>query len=82
MGGSLNKRLLFTGNYYNYEMCCFKREVSASKRLIDSKASCPLNFLLELLSVGIQDKSTMNSIKSKNHPKSKALEESEKSDIN
>ena len=31
------KRLLFAGNYYDYEMCCFKREMSAPKRLIDSK---------------------------------------------
>ena len=49
-GDSLNKRLLFTSNYYDYEMCCFKREMSAPKRLIDSKAWFPLNFLLEILS--------------------------------
>ena len=29
MGGSLNKRLSFT--YYDYEMCCFKREMIALK---------------------------------------------------
>ena len=63
MGGSLNKRLLFTSNYYDYEMFCFKREMSAPKRFIDSKAWCLLSFLLELL--GIQDKNTKNSIKSK-----------------
>ena len=38
MGGSLNKRLLFTSNYYDYEMFCFRREVSTPMRLIDSKA--------------------------------------------
>ena len=30
-GGSLHKRLLFTTNYCDHEMCCFKREISAPK---------------------------------------------------
>ena len=42
------KRLLFTSNYYDYEMCCFKREMSAPKRVIDSKVWCLLSFLLEI----------------------------------
>ena len=46
MGGSLNKRLLFTSNYHDYEICCFEREMNISERLIDTKAWCPLNFLL------------------------------------
>ena len=46
VGGSLYKRLLFTGNYYHYDMCCLKRNVSAPKRLIDSKVCCPLSFHL------------------------------------
>ena len=37
-------------NCYDYEMCCFKRKMSAPKRLIDSKAQWPLSFLLEILS--------------------------------
>ena len=45
---TLNKGLLFT--IYYYESFCFKREISALKRLIDSKAWCQLSFLLELLS--------------------------------
>ena len=32
VGGFLNKRLLFIGNYYYYEMCCLKRKVSAPDR--------------------------------------------------
>ena len=44
------ERLLLASNYYGYKMCCFKREMCAPERLIDSKAWCPLNFLLELLS--------------------------------
>ena len=36
VGGSINK--LFTSNYYDYKMCCFKRAMSVPKRLIDSKA--------------------------------------------
>ena len=50
MGGFLNKGLLFTSNYYDYEMCCFNREMRAHKGLVDSKAWCPLSFVLELLS--------------------------------
>ena len=50
LGGSLNKRLLFIISYYDYEMCCFERKMSAPRRLIDSKAWCPLNVLLEILS--------------------------------
>ena len=46
-----NKRPLFIGNYYDNEMCCFKREMIAPKRLIESKAWCQLSFLLELLSL-------------------------------
>ena len=42
VGDSPNKRLLFIGNYYDYEICCFKRKMSAPKRLIDSKAWCTL----------------------------------------
>ena len=42
--------LLFVNDYPDYEMCCFKRKMSAPKRLIDSKAWCPLSFLLEILS--------------------------------
>ena len=49
VGGSLNKRLLFTGNYYCYEMCRLKRKVSAPKRPKDLKAWCPLSFLFEIL---------------------------------
>ena len=37
-------------NYYDYEMCSFKSEMKAPKRLIDSKAWCLLRFLPELLS--------------------------------
>ena len=48
-GVSLNKRVLFISNYYDYEMCCFKRKMSALKRLIDSKAWCPLSSLPEIL---------------------------------
>ena len=33
--------------YYDYEICCFKREMSAPKRLIDSKAWCLLSFFLK-----------------------------------
>ena len=32
------------------KMCCLKGEMSAPKRSIDSKAWCPLSFLLEILS--------------------------------
>ena len=49
VGGSLNKRPLFIGDYYCYEMCCLKRKVSAPKRPKDSKAWCPLSFSLEIL---------------------------------
>ena len=35
-------------NYHNYEMCCYKKEMSAPKRVIDSKAWCPLGFLKKL----------------------------------
>ena len=35
--------------YYDYETYCFRGEMSAPKRLIDSKEGCPLSFLLELL---------------------------------
>ena len=44
-----NKRLLFIGNYYCYEMCCLKRKLSAPKRPKDSKALCPLSFSFEIL---------------------------------
>ena len=37
-------------NHHDYEMRCFKRKMSAPKKLIDSKAWCPLSFSLELLS--------------------------------
>ena len=50
VSGSLNKRLWFTGNYYDYEMCCFKRRTSVPKRLIDSNAWFSLNCSLELQS--------------------------------
>ena len=50
MGGSLNKRLLFASIISNFETCYFKREMIVPKRLIDSKAWCPLSFLLEILS--------------------------------
>ena len=46
MGGSPNKMLLFIIRHYDYEMCSFKRKMSAPRRLIDSKAWCPL---LEIL---------------------------------
>ena len=47
--GSLNKRLSFTSNYYDHEMCCFKKEINAPKGLIDSKAwPYSLSFLFEL----------------------------------
>ena len=55
--------------------------MGAPKRLIDSKAWCPLSFLLEITAMGIKDKNTKNSIKSKNYPKSKTLRELEKLDI-
>ena len=35
MGSSLNKGLLFTSNCYNYEMCCFERDVSAPERQLE-----------------------------------------------
>ena len=75
MGGSLNKRLFFTCNYDDYETYCFKEKMSAPKSLIDSKAWCPLSFLLEILSLitGIQDENTKIKIKAKNYPKSKSL---------
>ena len=43
---------LLISNYHNYEMCCFKRKMSAPKRLIDSKAFCfcIVSFVLEILS--------------------------------
>ena len=50
MGSSLNKRLSFTGDYYYYEVCCFKAEMSARERLLDSNTWCSLSFSLELLS--------------------------------
>ena len=67
VGGSLNKRLLFVSNYYDYEMCCFKGEISAPKRTIVSKVWRPLSFLLEILSPLWEYKtnSTKNNIKSK-----------------
>ena len=49
MNESTAERLLFTGDYYDYEMCCFKKEMSVSEKLIDSNACYPLSFLLELL---------------------------------
>ena len=75
------KSLLFINDYPEYEMCCFKRKMSVPKRLIDSKAWYPLSFLLEITVMGIEDKNTKNSIKSKNYPKSKTLRELEKLDI-
>ena len=56
-------------------MCCFKRKMSAPERLIYSKALCSLSYLLEIL--GIQDKNTKNSVKSKNSLKRKTLRELE-----
>ena len=50
VGDSLNKKLLFTRNYYDYEMCCSEREMSDPKKLTNSKAWCPLSFSLEQLS--------------------------------
>ena len=76
MDGSLNKRVLFISNYCDNEMYCFRREMGAPKRLIDSKAWCPLSILL-----GTQDKNSKNSIKPNNYPKSKTLRELEKLDI-
>ena len=79
---SLIKRLLFIGNYYYYEMCCFKRKVSAPKSPKDSKAWCPLNFSLKYYNHnGIQYKNKKNSIKPKNYPKSKTLRVLNKLDI-
>ena len=49
MGGSLNKRQLYIGNYYYNEMCCLKRKVSAPERPKDSKAWCPVSFSFEIL---------------------------------
>ena len=50
VGGSLNKRLLFIGNCYYYEMSCLKRKVSAPKRPKDSKAWYPFeSFSFEIL---------------------------------
>ena len=46
----MKKNLSFISDYPDYKMCCFKRKMSAPKRLIDSKAWCPLSFLLEILS--------------------------------
>ena len=54
--------------------------MSAPKRLVDSKAWCPLSFLLEINNITtmrIQDKNMKNSIKSKNCRKSKTLRELE-----
>ena len=48
--GSLNERLLFISNYYDYQMYCFKRKMSTPKMLMDSKAWYPLSFSLEILS--------------------------------
>ena len=36
VGGSLNKILLFIGNYYYYEMCFLKGKMSAPKRPKDN----------------------------------------------
>ena len=50
--------------------------------MLNSKAWCPINFLLKYyLHIGIEDKNTKNSIKSKNYPKSKNTEEVRKTDI-
>ena len=49
VGGSLNKRLLFSNNYYDYEMCCFKRKVIVLNMFIDLKGPVK-SFLLEILS--------------------------------
>ena len=54
--------------------------MSASKRLIDSKAQC-LSKLNTIRVMGIEDKNTKNSTKSKNYQKSKTLRELEKLDI-
>ena len=81
VGGSLNKRLLFIINYHDCDMCCFKRNMSASKRLIDLKACCPFSFLLKILAPRMQDKNTKSITKPKNHPKSRTLRELEKLDI-
>ena len=61
-----DRRLLFISNFYDYEMCCFKRKMCTPKRLKDSKAWCPLSTLLEILSpyiMAIQDKNKKNNIR-------------------
>ena len=57
--------------------------MSAPNRLIDSKAWCPLSFLLEIVStiMGIQDKNMKNSIKLNNYLKSKTMSKLKKLDI-
>ena len=58
--------------------------MSAPKRLINSKPLCPFeSFLFEFNyhHNGIEDKNKKNSIRSKNHPKSKTLRELERVDI-
>ena len=83
VGASLSKRLLFFGHYYDYEICRFKGKMSASKRLIDSKAWCLLSVFTwnTITKMGIQNKDIKNSTKSKNYTKSKTLSEIEKLDI-
>ena len=58
-------------------MCCFKIKMSAPKRLTDSK----LESIKTITIIGIQDKNTKSSIKSKNCLKSKTLRELENLEI-
>ena len=58
-----------------------KEKMSDPKRLIDSKAWCPLSFTLEIVSPEWEYKTETQSIKSKNYLKSKTLRELEKLDI-
>ena len=63
-------------------MCCFKRKMSAPKRLMDSKAWCLLSFLLEYYPQNENTRqNTKNSIKTKNYLKCKTLIELEKLDV-
>ena len=71
-------------NCYDYEMCCFKREMSAPERLIDSKVwysyyAFYLNYYR--YNDNTRRKKTKNMIKSKNYPKSKTVRELEKFDF-
>ena len=71
--------MFFISYRCDYEMCCFKRNMSAAKRLIDLKAFCPLSFYLYYHHNGNRrQKNTKSSIKSENCLKSKTLRELEK----